>query len=524
MPPISRRRLLAASLPTAVAMATLGGGPLFAQTAGARFGPSRPFSFEGLRHWAKSLAERPFAPPKAPAPEFVSKIDFDMEQRIRFRPERTLWADGTGAYPVRLFHLNKFNGIPVRIYTLSDGMARQVLYSPADFDYTRAHLAGDVPDGLGYSGFRLMAGPGKDTDWLAFQGSTYFRTSGQENQYGASARGIAVDTAVRRAEEFPRFIEFWIEEPEKADAPVTVYTLLDGPSVTGVYRFDARREHGAIVDAHAELFIRKDIERLGIAPLTSMYWYGENDRRQAVDWRPEIHDNDGLALWTGGNERLWRPLINPPSLQVHSFVDDNPKGFGLLQRDRDFDNYQDDSVFYERRPSVWVEPKGDWGEGAVQLVEIPTDDEIYDNIVAFWKPKRPARKGDNFTFDYRLHWRNRQPFPPDDLALVAATRTGRGGVPGQPRQEDAGTKFVIDFESGPLAGMGARHDLVAAASASRGEIVNPYVIKIVGTERWRAVFDLRHDGKDPVDLRCLLRLGDRTLSETWLYQFFPATS
>ncbi|HKJ94172.1 MAG TPA: glucan biosynthesis protein, partial [Gammaproteobacteria bacterium] len=243
---------------------------------------------------------------------------------------------------------------------------------------------------------------------------------------------------------------------------------------------------------------------------------------EAKDWRPEIHDSDGLALWTGAGERLWRPLNSPPHVQTNTFQDHGPRGFGLLQRDRNFDHYQDDGVFYNRRPSVWVEPKGGWGRGAVLLLEMPTSDEIDDNIVAFWVPEEPARKGDHRSLDYLLHWVAQEPYPPS-AAHVIATRIGRSGVPGQHAKRDPdGRKFVIDFRGGELTAMKQRYDLEVVAEASRGEIRNSHALKVVGTDYWRASFDLHARGEQPVNLRCYLRLGDRTLTETWIYQYFPA--
>jgi glucans biosynthesis protein len=423
---------------------------------------------------------------------------------------------------VRLFHVDRFNALPVRINELSSGMAREVVYSRQDFDYKDAAIERELATDLGYSGFRVMDGRGQDTDWLAFQGASYFRSSGEENQYGASARGIAVNTAMPTAEEFPRFVEFWLAEPGNDSRATTIFALLDGPSVTGAYRFEAAKQRGAIIDVTAELFARTDVERLGLAPLTSMYWYGANDKRLATDWRPEIHDSDGLAMWTGSGERIWRPLFNPPSVRTNSFLDDNPKGFGLMQRDRAFTSYQDDGAFYNRRPSIWVEPVGNWGKGAVQLVEIPTQDETNDNIVAYWEPGRPVKSGDRLEFSYRLYWQNDEPRPPADLGRVVATRTGAGGVPGRPLPEDNyKRKLVIDFAGGPLTAMAQRFDVTPVVSASQGLIDNAYVIKVVGTDKWRALFDLSTNGKDPVDLRCYLRLNDETLSETWIYQHLP---
>jgi glucans biosynthesis protein len=251
-----------------------------------------------------------------------------------------------------------------------------------------------------------------------------------------------------------------------------------------------------------------------------MFWYGEPNRTKGDDWRPEIHDSDGLALWTGTGERIWRPLANPPGVQTNSYMDHNPKGFGLIQRDRNFESYQDDGAFYNKRPSVWVEPRGNWGEGAVQLVEINTNDEIHDNIVAYWVPKAKLGAGGTMALDYRLYWQDPEPFRPKSVAIVVGTRIGRAGVPGSQGTAN-GHKFVVDFEGGALADMGARYDLKPAVTLSRGRVEHVYSIKVVGTQRWRAVFDAVIEGKEPVDLRCVLQLGGRPLTETWLYQYFP---
>lgn len=519
---ISRRQVLAAGGHWALLMAVAGLTPARAEPPlGLRLGKPKPFSFDELRARAKELAANPYAAPP-PAPSIVADVDFDAVQKIRYRGDRSLFPAGPGACPVRLFHVDKYNQLPVRINELSNGSAREIIYSADSFDYKDPEFARKLPSDLGFSGFRVMDGRGKETDWLAFQGASYFRTSGEDNQYGASARGIAVNTAMPEPEEFPRFVEFWLEQPHDDAATITIYALLDGPSISGAYKFTATKTRVPIIDVSADLFARTDIDRVGIAPLTSMFWYGENDRRYATDWRPEIHDSDGLAIWTGANEHIWRPLTNSPLVRTNSFIDANPKGFGLMQRDRDFAQYQDDGAFYNRRPGIWVEPLGEWGEGAVQLVEIPTDDEIHDNIVAYWVPKTPVKTGAELKYNYKLYWQNDEPNPPVNIGRVVATYTGSGGVPGARRREDiVKRKFVIDFAGGPLSDMQQRFDITPVISNSRGRVDNAYVIKVVGTNRWRALFDLATEGDGPVDLRCYLRLGDETLSETWLYQWLP---
>ena len=494
--------------------------PVWGETApaGLDFGPARPFSLEILRALAKKLSSQPYK--AAVRAKGVDAIDYDAMGKIHFRPEDALWRGGSATNPISFFHLGRFSGEPVSIFAVSGNSARQILYRARYFDYGGSGLDPKALGDLGFAGFHVNDGQASQSDWLAFQGASYFRSVGQDDQYGASARGIAIDSGLSTPEEFPRFSQFWLA----ANGPtVIIYALLEGPSLTGLYKFEAARTPDApiVMDVHCELFFRNAVSRLGMAPLTSMYWYGENQRDKAADWRPEIHDSDGLALWNGKGERIWRPLINPPQVQTNSFADTNPKGFGLMQRDRVFDDYQDDGVFYNKRPGIWIEPKGDWGAGAVQLVEIPTDDEAHDNIVAAWKPDAPVKAGGTLAFDYRLYWQDAEPNYPKDLARVVATRIGRGGIPGQVPWPRDRRKFAIDFQGGALAAMPVRFDIMPVVTPSSGKIENSYVTKVVGTDRWRALFDVSLGGKVPIDLRCFLKLGDKTLSETWIYQYFP---
>lgn len=493
--------------------------------ARAKLGPKRRFSFETLREQARQQAASPYVAPTIADAEQLFSIDFDTIQKIRFKAQQALWSEPPSSFGVQLFHPHRFAQKPVRIHLVQGEEAREVPFSTDLFDYGTPGLAKKMAGHGGFAGFRVMDPAPATTDWLAFQGASYFRASGVQGQYGLSARGIAIDTAMPRPEEFPDFTAFYLERP--VGDRITLYALLDGPSLTGVYRFVCSRERPMLTEVHAELFVRQDVARLGVAPLTSMFWYGENNRRRSADWRPEIHDSDGLALWTGAGERLWRVIENPPLVMTSSFVDFNPRGFGLSQRDRNFENYQDDGAFYDRRPSVWVQPQGDWGEGAVQLVEIPTDDEIHDNLVAYWTPKEPVRAGSAWTFDYRLYWGDDEPFIPE-VGRVRHTWRGRHGIAGIAAQQAAdlapGMKFVIDFSGGPLAELEQRYDLTPMVTASRGRVDNAHVLKVVGTDRWRASFDLYADGAEPVELRCYVRLGDKTLTETWLYQYIAAPS
>jgi glucans biosynthesis protein len=375
-------------------------------------------------------------------------------------------------------------------------------------------------DRAGFAGFRVQFVTDWRDDVAAFLGASYFRAvGGDTRQYGLSARALAVDTAFPRPEEFPRFTSFWFERPAKEAGTLTLYGLLDSPSVAGAVRFLITPGGTQIMSIDTAFYPRKPIERIGIAPLTSMFFYGENDRRIANDWRPEIHDSDGLSMWTGAGEWIWRPLLNPAQLHLNSYFDDNPRGFGLLQRDRDFDHYQDDGVYYDRRPSLWVEPLGDWGEGAVQLVELPTNDETEDNIVAMWVPKEPVKAGSSLRYRYRLQWCATEPHE-TDLARCVATRIGRGGEPGKPRPKGV-HKFMVEFLGGPLAALpfGVKPKPVLWSSSGTFSYVFTEAVPDGVPGHWRAQFDFTGSGPKVVDMRLYLKNGEETLSETWLYQF-----
>ncbi|MGB2682600.1 MAG: glucan biosynthesis protein D [Candidatus Competibacter sp.] len=484
-----------------------------------QFGPAHPFSFEGLRQQAQQLAAQPYQAPPLPHAKLVDRIDYDAHLEIHYRPDAALWRQGEGPYPVRFFHLGRLFPSPVKIHIAREGQAREVLYSSHFFNFGKADFAAALPDDLGFAGFRVMHSKTDERDWLAFLGASYFRSSGELDQYGISARGVAIDSGLPTAEEFPNFTQFWLE-PTADPQALMVYALLDGPSVTGAYRIQAIRHQRVIMEVEAALFFRKDARRLGIAPLTSMYWFSETNHQPSWDWRPEVHDSDGLALWTGSGERIWRPINNPPFLQTSSFYDRDPKGFGLAQRDRNFENYQDDRVFYERRPTLWVEPLEPWGEGSVQLLEIPTDYEANDNLVAYWVPRDPVRAGDARTFKYRLHWVSDEPYSPA-LSRVVATRTSWRGIAKTPLRPAHRLWFAIDFAGGPLDQLDPKAPVRLIASTTRGALRSPGAFQVAGTRRWRADFEIELEGGEPIDLRAYLRLGDQALSETWLYQFIP---
>jgi glucans biosynthesis protein len=522
----ARRRFLALAA-LWLAAGGLRAAPAAARQRSMRLGSPEPYSFEALVDKARALAARAYEPAPAVAPEVLERIDYDAHGKIRFNPDFALFADGPGRYPVTFFHLGRHFRQPVRMFVAENGAARELLYEAAYFDMPPDSPARELPADSGFAGFRFqesrLGGPGqpdwRKNDWVAFLGASYFRAIGELYQYGLSARGVAVNTAVTgRAEEFPAYTRMYFETPAGDADAVTVCALLDGPSLSGAYRFVLHRGKGVVMEVETALFLRQDVDRLGLAPLTSMYWFSETIKPAAVDWRPEVHDSDGLAIWTGAGEHIWRPLRNPARIAASAFVDTDPRGFGLLQRDRNFDHYLD-GVYYDRRPSLWVEPLEGWGAGAVQLVEIPTNDEINDNVVAMWVAREPARAGTQRRLRYRLYWGADEPFP-TALARCVATRMGRGGHAGQPRPAGV-VKFVVEFLGGPLAALPFGTKPEAVPGASRGTLANIETEAVPDgvAGHWRAMFDLAAEPGEMVDLRLFLRLGQEALSETWLYQY-----
>jgi glucans biosynthesis protein len=527
MTAFDRRSVLKAV--AAMGLGAAGGRAAFGQediNPGLKLGPARPFSFEALKATARRMAGEAYAGPARPAPEIVGKISYEAWGQIAFDMDHALYADDGGRFPVSFFHLGMFFPKAVEMNVVEGSAAREIIYDQAYFKIPPDSIARKLPQGAGFAGLRIQEPKGgaldwRRNDWVAFLGAAYFRAIGALRQYGLSARAVAVDVAVAgKPEEFPDFTKFYIDGAGSGDS-LTIYALLEGPSLAGASRIVMTRGKGVVMDIEQTLYLRADIARFGLAPLTSMYWFSETRKETAIDWRPEIHDSDGLAIWTGVGERIWRPLNNSPRIVASSFADDNPRGFGLLQRDRNFDHYLD-GVYYDRRPSLWVEPRGAWGRGAIQLVEIPTDDEIHDNIVAMWVPEQPAAAGTETTLAYRLFWEADEPFP-TDLARVVGTRLGNGGQPGLPRPKGV-RKFMVEFSGPPLADLpfGVRPEAVLWASRGTFSYVFTEAAPDDSPGHWRAQFDLTAGpGIDPVELRLFLRLGEKILSETWMFQYHP---
>ena len=401
------------------------------------------------------------------------------------------------------------------IHLVEEGQVRDFDFSPQQFDYGPVHFPEPLPRDLHFAGLRVLYPvnhPRNQDEVASFLGASYFRLLGARQRYGASFRGLAIDTAEPSGEEFPRFTEFWVEKPGAQSTFLQVFALLDSPRVAGAYRFVLKPGETTTVEEEASVFIRKEIKKLGLAPLTSMFLIGENRTRFVPDFRPEIHDSDGLLLQMGDGQWLWRPLVNPQkSHRVSSFAADNLAAFGLLQRDHDFRSYEDLAARYDLRPSLWVQPATNWGAGAVELVEIPTPNEFHDNVVAYWVPKQKPAPGQEF------HWAcTLSTF----LSGPHASRAGGcAGHAHQPRARQEPPRFVIDFTGDTPASLATNAAVQAKVQTSRGEVRNLVVQKNDITGGWRVFFDLAGELNEDTDLRAFLLNGNQTISETWVYRY-----
>lgn len=488
--------------------------------ASATADEGKPFSFELLTEEARTLAGTAYTAPKPQTSKALSSLSYDQYRLIRFNTERSLWR-GEADFELQPYHLGWLFREPVDIFAVKDGKAAPVSYTQDDFIYEKP-LEAEQFSGNGMSelaGFRLLYPlnePNKMDELVSFLGASYFRALGRGSRYGLSARGVAINTATSSDEEFPRFRAFYVDTPNLGDASLTVSALLDGASVTGAYRFFITPGEATQMEVTARLFLRQDLERLGIAPMTSMFLFNGINRGAFDDYRESVHDSEGLKIVAQDGETSWRSLNNPRRLATSFFAAENPKAFGLMQRSRGFPAYQDAGARYELRPSLLVEPLNDWGAGSVGLVEIPTNLEVNDNIVAFWVPKTPAKRGDELEFRYRLTWGSI--IETNDIARVVNVAAGAGGVSGV-RSDDNTRKFVIDFKGGVLGNLFADANVDAAVIASNGEIVHSTVSSIESTDIWRLVIDIRLPDEKPVELSAYLNQGGVRISETWLIQW-----
>lgn len=509
-------------------------------------GISAFFSLADVEAKARELANSPFENPDGKVPDFLLNISYDQWRKLRFRPDHSLWRKENLPFEVQFFHPGLFYNRLVTINIVEGRESKKLPFSTDMFEYGDENLAARVANTpLEYAGFRIhypINRPDYRDEVTVFLGATYFRAVGRNAQYGLSGRGLALDTALASGEEFPYFREFWLVRPAPDAEAITLYALMDTPSMTGAYRFVITPGESTRMDVRCSLFARRDarsVQKIGIAALTSMFLYGETENGQPGDYRPEVHDTDGLLFRDADGGWFWSPLANPKRLAVNTFPLPDPRGFGFMQRDADFDHYQDLEARYDLRPSLWVEPTGDWGGGRLELIEIPSVEEIHDNMVAFWVPDKPRipgtdgqpdREGDypaSLSFSYRLFWMA-PGASPHALGRAMATRMARCG------QGDA-VRFLIDFEGGELGDLPAGTGLTSVIETpAETPLIDKQLVKNPETGGWRLVFQVRvpkeegmmqsiraaREGSPRYRFKALLKKGENLpdpLTETWVY-------
>lgn len=476
------------------------------------------FTFETVRQQAAELAAAGFKAPAEALPKGAENLDYDQYRQIRFKRDRTLWRGEGLGFEMQVLPTGWLYKVPVDISIVEDGRARALEADNGYFDL--GPLAGKLaPEArVGFSGFRITAPmnrPDLYDEVIVFQGASYFRALSRGQSYGLSARGLALNIGEPSGEEFPFFRRFWIEKPKPEARTVQIYALLDSPSVTGAYKISLTPGAPTRTDVEMTLFPRKEIANVGIAPLTSMFLFDSINRTRVSDFRSAVHDSNGLSIHNGLGEQIWRPLNNPKRLQTSHFLDQNPRGYGLIQRARTLSHFQDLEAAYERRPSAWVEPRTGWGSGMVELFELPTEEEIHDNIVAFWHPRAPLAAGKAHSFSYGLAWSNDSPSMPGARVLAS-----RSGLVNGPQRKSGTIQFAIDFSD---LGSGTGDAMPGAkVEASAGGVGAPVVERNPVTGGYRVAFTLDPKGAPFSELRLVMTTGGanaKAISETWLYRW-----
>jgi glucans biosynthesis protein len=472
---------------------------------------SNRFDGATVRNMARQLALQPYKAPDSSLPAPFKDLDFSAYQGIRFDPSKSLWRGQGRKFSAQFFHRGYIYHDRVAIFEVADGKAEPVKYATDMFTFEKVpQSSGD----LGFAGFRidypLTRADGSD-EVCAFLGASYFRAVAKGQGYGLSARGLSIKTADSGGEEFPVFRSFWLERPAPGADIMVIHALLDSPSAAAAFRFTVRPGEETVFDTETATYPRVDIAQAGLAPLTSMFLFDANDHTRFDDWRAAVHDSNGLQMHTGHDDRIWRPLTNPRDLQISAFEDTSPRGFGLGQRKRAFADYQDLESRYENRPTLWVEPIGDWGQGVVELVEIPSDREVNDNMVAFWRPHDPLRAKGEYLLNYRLHWCWA---PPGEVKLAQTMQTRCGLAFDQKHRQ-----FIIDFVGDSLKGLKPDAPPALDTGSDKGKIVSAVAQPNPDINGWRVSIQLDTQDNTLVELHARIMQGDQPLTETWIYRW-----
>ncbi len=478
----------------------------------AALGEGQRFTAAAVTELARTISRRPYVAPSSDLAEPFSGLSYERYVAIKALPAGRIWDGEARGFVAEPLARGFVFTTPVTLFTVEDGQVRRAVFDRTRYDFGGLVVPPNAPD-PGFSGVRIEAmTPGAPPfEFAIIQGATFIRGAARGQNFGIIARALTLKAAETRGEEFPAFRAFWLERPIAGTSTLVIHGLVDSESVAGAVRMTFRPGEATIVDVETTLFPRVNLEHVGLGGAGATFLFGPNVRRTTDDARPAVHDASGLSILNGQGEWLWRPLNNPDTLQVSAFLDDSPKGFGLLQRERDFTAFQDDVQHYEGRPSLWIEPIGEWGQGAVQLIEIPSDAEVNKNILVYWRPKAVMQAGSEVTLAYRQFWSWAPPERPL-LATVTSTRSGRGST-GRRR------RFVVEFAGDPLAD--TVPDLRAALTASPGAIQGTRLWSYFERKSVRVTFELDPGNETACEMRLVLQSGAKPLSETWLYRWTP---
>lgn len=470
----------------------------------------QPFSHDTVIALARQLAKEPFKESEK-APESLTKLDYSTYRAINFQQSESIWGDSPTRFSIQLFAPGFLFKDLVNIDVVENGWAYPVKVTESSFKTPDPSLGKILAQVGKYAGMRLHYPINREDykdEFIVFQGASYFRAVSEGQLYGLSTRGLAIDVAQPKGEEYPLFKHFWIERPSLYQKSIVVHALLDSKNVAGAYRLDIHPGSPTWIDIDVILFPRTDIQCVGLAPLTSMFMHSPMDAPDKADYRSAVHDSEALAMAKGNGEQIWRPLNNPHKLQVSSFVDENPLGFGLIQSHRRLDHYQDLEAKYHRRPSAWVEPLGNWGKGRVELVEIPSDSEANDNIVVFWRPEEGLKQGRRFSCSYRLSWPDDAPVRGDQVRIV------RNAI-GQKLFGDH-EEIVVDYSH--LSAEEIKNIRIEA-TISKGRILESRIEPYPDINGARVFVHFDPEDADLSELRVQLKKEDQPVAPTWLYRW-----
>ncbi len=481
-------------------------------------GTGKSFSRAAVVAAARELAKQPFFAPANALPEPFSGLNQEQYGEIRTKPETALWADQNRGFIVEPLHRGYVFDVPVLVYSVEDDVVLGIAYDQNRFTFGKLNPPQNMPD-LAYSGLRIsVVEDGKQREIANFQGATFFRSQARGQLRGGMARAVSIKTGDPRGEEISQWRAFWLERPTIGQ-PLIVHAIADSESLVAAFRFSIRPGDVTLIDTEVTFIARSPVDNIGFGGMQAMHFFGPaSPRRSADDYRAAVHEASGLQIQRGNGEWVWRPLNNPGQLQVSSFLDENVKGFGLVQRNREFLFYQDDDQHFEMKPTIWIEPLSEFGVGVVQLIEIPTEADFNQNIVAFWRPKNPLQPGQEVNIAYRQFWCWQVPERPD-IGAVFSTRVGRVGAKRR--------RFVVDFSLGQLSQDAKSGDLqsgdlkIALTNNNVGTIVGQRLIYDAERKTARVMFDLDPGNETLIELRLLLEAGSKALTETWLYRWTP---